>query len=187
MRVEGDICIDLRPDLIPFWKESFLKEGKFFLLCDARKLPFKGGSFMRVHARHLLEHFSWREVNSVLSEWIRVLKPRGSLELYVPNLRSFKVLNAILRGNSYGKHDFGLIYGFQDYPENFHKSGFTPKVIRELLKKHNLYNIAIRGEGEHDFLPLFNHRYVRWLYRKLRLTKVFQHWLPELHVIAMKR
>ena len=38
-----------------------------------------------VRASHVLEHYSWRDTVAVMSEWARVLKPGGVLQIAVPN------------------------------------------------------------------------------------------------------
>lgn len=50
---------------------------------DAVALPFANGSFTKVVAQHLIEHF--RDTEMVLAEWRRVLAPGGTLLLITPN------------------------------------------------------------------------------------------------------
>src|SRR5690606_7800318 len=51
----------------------------------ARRLPFRTGSFDLLYASHVLEHIPWYRTQEVLTEWIRVLKPGGRIELWVPD------------------------------------------------------------------------------------------------------
>lgn len=55
-------------------------------ICDATKsLPFPDDTFEIVYASHILEHVPWYQVQEVLCEWRRVLKPGGRLEIWVPD------------------------------------------------------------------------------------------------------
>src|SRR5205085_9397769 len=47
--------------------------------------PFKDNSVDLVYACHCLEHFRYKKVPDVLSEWFRVLKKGGILRLSVPD------------------------------------------------------------------------------------------------------
>ena len=59
------------------------REGKAeFRKCDAMQLPFKDGEFDRVLSGCLILHMV--EVETSISEWLRVLKPNGKLDLLVP-------------------------------------------------------------------------------------------------------
>jgi predicted SAM-dependent methyltransferase len=52
----------------------------------AEKLDlFAGASCDLVYSSHLLEHFHYEKLPSILSEWMRVIKPGGHLVLYVPD------------------------------------------------------------------------------------------------------
>lgn len=130
------------------------EEAKPDYRCDFRRLPFATGEFDVVFSSHTLEHVGRNEVNSVLDEWIRVLNPKGEFRIVVPNIAwaAEKILK--------GEVDFdtlNVLYGQQEYAENFHKMGFTPETLQELLKskgfKHQdmeikKYNIAIRAWRE---------------------------------------
>ena len=50
--------------------------------------PFPDDVADLVYASHCLEHFSYTEVNRVLREWWRVLKPGGVLRVSVPDFES---------------------------------------------------------------------------------------------------
>lgn len=56
------------------------------VFADARRLPFADGSADEVLVVHAIEHFYRWELETVLAEWLRVLKPGGKLILECPNL-----------------------------------------------------------------------------------------------------
>lgn len=119
---DGYIRLDIRPLV-----------GCVDVAADGKYLPFKSEVFNRIYTRHVIEHWGHRESLAVLSEWLRVLKPEGTLEIHCPDL--LKIIS--LHAN--GKLDDGqlafYIYGGQEYPENLHKTGFTQKRLVGLVKK----------------------------------------------------
>ena len=78
---------------------------------------YKTNSVDEIYAYHVLEHFGRWEYKTVLSRWFEILKPGGVLRLAVPNFSSICSyytktgdLNSIM----------GLLFGGQDYDENYH-------------------------------------------------------------------
>jgi len=114
--------------------------------CDISDTPFADGQFEVCFSSHVLEHKGRLEVDKVLKEWIRVLADGGELRIVVPNLEwaAKNILD--------GKLDFNtlnVLYGQQDYKENFHKMGFTPKSLRKLLEDHGLEIVEESLDGFH--------------------------------------
>lgn len=70
----------------------------------ARRLPFRTGSFDLLYASHVLEHIPWYRTQEVLTEWIRVLKPGGRIELWVPD--GVKICEAFVAAEKEGKTQF---------------------------------------------------------------------------------
>jgi ADP-heptose:LPS heptosyltransferase len=58
---------------------------------DARKLPFGDATFDFVWSSHCLEDIP--DTDAVLREWLRVLKPGGTIGLYVPHPELYKGIN----------------------------------------------------------------------------------------------
>jgi ubiquinone/menaquinone biosynthesis C-methylase UbiE len=54
--------------------------------CDIRKLPFEDDYADEIHAIHVVEHFFRSEIDGILKEWHRVLKPGGLIAIEVPCL-----------------------------------------------------------------------------------------------------
>ncbi len=64
-------------------RERFKDDDRYdFKIEDARKLSFKNHSFDRVIATHVLEHLV--NPHEILREWVRVIKPGGTLSLVLP-------------------------------------------------------------------------------------------------------
>jgi len=55
---------------------------------------FKDNSVDLIYSAHLLEHYKRRDIDTVLKEWYRVLKPDGTLRLAVPDFEALiKIYN----------------------------------------------------------------------------------------------
>ncbi len=100
------------------------------IVADGRMLPFQDESFDTVYSSHTLEHFSHREVRCILREWTRVLKVGGELELRCPDLKARSLIFTL----SPSWRNVEDIYGSQDFPENYHKCGFSYGMLKELLE-----------------------------------------------------
>jgi len=132
---EDVINLDIRPI-----------RGVVHIIADARKLPIKNDAFDHVFSSHLIEHFSHHEIDHILKEWIRVLKPNGIFEIRCPNLKSpYHILRILL-----DIPDICTLYGAQDYPENYHKTGFTPGLLKKKLKILGISNIRIIKDDAHS-------------------------------------
>lgn len=85
-----------------------------------------------IYASHVLEHFKRFEVDKVLAEWYRVLKEGGILRIAVPDFESIITI--------YKKYQdmeliMGMLYGGQDYENNFHHIAFDFKYLSFKLKE----------------------------------------------------
>lgn len=121
------------------------------VIADARKLPFRNGSFDYVFSSHLIEHFSHREISRVLTEWTRVLRTGGTIEIRCPDLRARAFL-FVLNPTS---HSMGNIYGGQDYAGNYHKCGFSYGLLKRHLQSCGIRNVKriIKGYKGIPFIP----------------------------------
>ena len=117
--------------------------------CDVRDLHvFESHYADEVLAVHVVEHF-WRwEVVGILSEWVRVLKPGGSMILECPNLLSAcqAVVNdpqkAVMPGPE-GQRSMWVLYGdprWQD-PLMVHRGGYTPQSLAIVMHEAGLANL----------------------------------------------
>jgi predicted SAM-dependent methyltransferase len=137
------VRVDIREEVEPDYR------------CDLRQLPFDNESFEVVFSSHTLEHFGRNEIDDILDEWLRILEPGGEFRLAIPNIQwaAEKIIRDDIDGDV-----LNVLYGSQTYPENFHKFGFTPKMIKDSLERrgmtivdeqHEKYNLMIRAiKGE---------------------------------------
>ena len=135
----GDIGVDVR------------KTALVDILADAQMLPFKDEVFDQVYSSAVIEHFSHRQVRSVVVEWARVLKKEGTLEIECPDLRARAFL-FFLNPSWKNVED---VYGGQDYAGNYHKCGFSFELMRNLLESCGIKKIRriIKGYKGIPFIP----------------------------------
>lgn len=135
---EGDVVsVDIRENTHPDY------------CCDVRMMPFATESYDIVFSSHTLEHFAREEIDAVLDEWVRVLKPDGELRLVLPNIAwaADRIKEGIIN------HDvLNVLYGQQEYRENFHKNGFTPEIIKQRLAKRKFRVIELKLDGYNIYI-----------------------------------
>lgn len=85
-----------------------------------------------IYACHVLEHFSRNNVERVLKEWHRVLKPGGIARISVPG---FEEIIAVYKKYKDFKLVIGPLMGGQTYLYNFHNMLFDFAYLAELLEK----------------------------------------------------
>jgi len=124
--VSFDIREDVHPDVV----------------CDLRYLPVPDETFDLVFSSHTLEHFSWRTVDKVLKEWTRILKIGGELRLVVPNMQA---VGKRWYEDKIVPTDMWVTFGEQEYAKNFHATGFTPNLLKDLVHSMGVYeNIQVK-------------------------------------------
>jgi len=104
-----------------------------------------------VYACHCLEHFGFRRTRAILEEWVRVLRPGGTLRLAVPDFAV--IARAYVSGGGLRELQ-GLLLGGQDYQLNFHASVFDEPFLRELMQSVNITDVRrwdARTIDHHDF------------------------------------
>jgi SAM-dependent methyltransferase len=130
----------------------------------SKKLPFASCSFDLIYASHVLEHISWYQIPSAIKEWVRILKPGGSIEIWVPNglliAQTFinaelEIKNDIDKDGWYKFNEYkdpcvwanGRIFSYGDgnglkNDPNWHRALFTSRYLRFLLADSGLINIS---------------------------------------------
>lgn len=101
---------------------------------EAFPLPYADNSVDEIRASHILEHFSFGDVEKALDEWVRVLKPGGKLRVAVPDID--KVLAAKADPNR-----LFYLMGGQMHADDFHRSAFDEDRLRKTLAQAGLQDI----------------------------------------------
>lgn len=118
--IEGFINIDVR--LLP----------GVDIVSSIESLPmFEDNSVDLIYCCHVLEHFPRNNVQQILQEWYRILKPTGILRISVPNFEAV-VTHYNIHNNL--QKLLGLLYGGQTYKENFHYNIWDYKTMKTFLE-----------------------------------------------------
>lgn len=140
-----------------------------YILDAASKLPFEDGTFDVVYASHILEHIPWYQTTQVLSEWARIIKKGGWLEVWVPDgLKIAKAFVEAEAGNDYTADDgwykfneqkdpciwaagriftYGDGEGTIDHP-NWHRALFSPRYLKQCLEQSGFGQVASMSSKE---------------------------------------
>ena len=100
-------------------------------------VPIESNSVDEIRASHILEHFAFKDVPTVLRNWIDVLKPGGRIRVSVPDFD--RILE--LRGKD-DRHWYRYLFGGQVDENDFHKSMFTEEIFRHHLEGAGLVNVV---------------------------------------------
>ena len=98
---------------------------------------FPSETFAAVYASHVLEHFEYFRVISVLREWSRVLVPEGLLYVSVPDLDT---LSAIMldKSESTLQQRFDavrMLFGGQTDSWDYHKVGLNEEMLLNFFRQ----------------------------------------------------
>jgi len=93
------IDIHLKSLICARWLSQKLTPGNepFFVLADARHMPFAPESFGGVFSYSCIQHFSRQNADIILSELSRVMKPQGKSVIQMPNKAGIRSLLALGR------------------------------------------------------------------------------------------
>jgi predicted SAM-dependent methyltransferase len=116
---------------------------------DAAHLAFCDRSCDEIFSSHVLEHLSKHEVLPILREWNRILKTTGMVEIIVPDLPW--CMKQWLRLPDSARWEWALdtIFGLQDHPGEFHKTGFSTDRLRQLLVEAGFERIEVSTRFDH--------------------------------------
>lgn len=104
---------------------------------EAFPLPaYADGSVDEIRASHILEHFGHREVPEVLKEWVRVLKPGGEIRIAVPDL------DWLIQHRESNQPIESYLMGGQTNDDDFHRSVYTERKLRDLMRYVGLTDIT---------------------------------------------
>ena len=97
---------------------------------------YADGSVDEIRASHILEHATYAQAKDWLGEWVRVLKPGGSIRIAVPDAQ--KALSELVGNNDEWR--FHLMGG-QTTDDDFHRSAWAEPVLRGFMTEAGIGNI----------------------------------------------
>lgn len=100
-------------------------------------LGFPDEDIEEIRASHVLEHFPHGDILAILKDWVRALKPGGTLKIAVPDFAW--VAQQYLAGASVNAQ--GYVMGGQVDGLDFHKALFDEGALRGLLEQCGLIGI----------------------------------------------
>lgn len=115
----------------------------------ADELNYPSNSADIIEAYQIIEHFDCVKVPYVLSEWFRVLKPRGTLVIETPDLEAaFKEYIDV--NIEQRKRAINWIFG-TDSPGMRHKCCFSFDILKEVLTKAGFVNIIRQQQKTYTY------------------------------------
>jgi SAM-dependent methyltransferase len=140
--VRLDISPDTRPDIVA----SMVDMGEI-------------GEFDCINCHHALEHLVPHEVPVALSEFLRVLKPRGFAVIAVPDLQDVPATEDVLFEAPCGPiAGLDLIYGYRKalpmQPYMAHRTGFIKQTLHDALMQAGFANVVVQRMPYHNLLAI---------------------------------
>ena len=100
---------------------------------EAFPLKYPDNSVDVVRASHVLEHLTFKDAQSALKEWVRVLKPGGKLQVAVPSIDKLHLVDA-------DERVFVLMGGQKD-ADDIHRSAWDHNRLHAHLEHFGLTEI----------------------------------------------
>ena len=98
-----------------------------------------------IYCRHALEHVTFAEGKDALKSFFAALKPGGGVNIVVPDIIDHL---GSLFDDPMCNYALGSLYGWQRYPEDVHKAGYTFELLSEFLAEAGFVDIKRRTSGE---------------------------------------
>ena len=125
------------------------------IIADASEyIPFKTGTFDKIHCAHVLEHVTRDKYKPMLREMHRVLKPGGSLYVEVPDFRGTieNLMKAFENNDADAIHIWTTsVYGKNEREGMAHHWGFYEGFLRREFR-HQGFNDVIRLTEKDDMI-----------------------------------
>jgi len=100
------------------------------LVCDVMRLPHFSSSVDLIETYHVIEHISHRHIETLFSEWHRVLKPNGLLVIECPDFN--EAIEDYLAGNESRLFN---IFGWQRFKGDAHLFGYNFDRLKKCLER----------------------------------------------------
>jgi len=124
-----------------------LENVKLDFVCNAWEVPLSENSLSEVLALGMMEHLRFKEFGKTLAHIYKLLKKGGCFLFDVPDM---KVWSEYLHNVTHGhpeknpctaEHVWSTMYGWQRWPGDEHKSGWTKDSVIKALKENKFMKI----------------------------------------------
>lgn len=122
--------------------------GVDMILDLTRPLPYMPDSVDVIYSSHFLEHISLVDIPQVLANWRTILKPKGIVEIHVPDLLAIAVgmADPLIANDKQAQADFlPHIYGGHRHSTDDHITGFTFLILEDLLETAGFRKVEHAG------------------------------------------
>lgn len=139
---------DIRQGYLNIDFKDFHKPDLIADICNLDMLP--SDYYEEIIAQDVLEHIPRTQTKNVLSEWYRLLKRGGILNLRVPNVIGLLRLFENKYPNSLSGHEelIHCLFGTQAYNGDFHHTSFTDILIEHYLNNAGFTILSIDPKDE---------------------------------------
>ncbi|MDG5469922.1 methyltransferase domain-containing protein [Deltaproteobacteria bacterium IMCC39524] len=137
------------------WTYADINENCDLVLDLTQPFPFPDNSVSMIYSSHMLEHFEYHELMTLLSECLRVLKPGGIFRASVPNARIYLEAYCAPDGfrpeifcryepayNANSKIDY---VNYMAYMAGHHRYMFDEENLVAVLNLAGFNNVRLRG------------------------------------------
>lgn len=117
------------------------------------RLPYPDNHFSEVYASHVLEHVPWHQTNYALTEALRVLKPGGLAEFWVPDLEyMLDAYNSRQCGDKWRRFNpeghpmkwfLGRLFTYGPGEDNYHRAAFDEIWLAECMETAGFKDVKI--------------------------------------------
>lgn len=124
------------------------------ILAWADKLPFKPKTIDTILSVQMIEHLTLSEVLKTLKHWHLLLKEEGKVWIDLPDI--IETAHLLFRANRQSEREWAekLIYGNRDNEFAYHKVGYWPEKLRDILWENGFTTIRRVHIIKHDY-PAF--------------------------------
>ena len=89
------------------------------------------GKFDGIFGNYVLEHISWKKVETFIKSCYNILNPGGYAIFVVPN--TYEQMEMVVKKGKLELLDSCTLFGGQSFTDNVHKWALSPRLIRELF------------------------------------------------------
>lgn len=121
------------------------------LIANVTSLPYNNASVDEIYAAHLVEHFSYQSLKSIiLPHWHDILIDGGQIVLVAPNAKS--MIDEYKNGELSFEVLREVVFGGQEYNGDFHFTMLEPITFAEMLKDIGFQDVVINVEARKNGL-----------------------------------